>query len=169
VLVTLVHEAGHIVVAAVTGRRIDHFQVFGPGQRVAYSAKRGRGPSRIRGSAAGYTAPPLVGLGGATFLTTGLADRLGVARQTVNALEIGRYDPSLPLASKTPRCSSSPSNGCFFRMTILPSSHEWGVRTNTDVRDLLGAATRRRPLRSCRVALSVWLGPRADDQVAILL
>jgi putative transcriptional regulator len=29
-----------------------------------------------------------------------LADRLGVSRQTVNALETGRYDPSLPLAFK---------------------------------------------------------------------
>ena len=27
-----------------------------------------------------------------------LADHLGVSRQTVNALETGRYDPSLPLA-----------------------------------------------------------------------
>ena len=27
-----------------------------------------------------------------------LADRLNVSRQTVNALETGRYDPSLPLA-----------------------------------------------------------------------
>ena len=29
-----------------------------------------------------------------------LADRLAVSRQTVNALETGRYDPSLPLAFK---------------------------------------------------------------------
>jgi putative transcriptional regulator len=29
-----------------------------------------------------------------------LADKLGVSRQTVNALETGRYDPSLPLAFK---------------------------------------------------------------------
>jgi putative transcriptional regulator len=29
-----------------------------------------------------------------------LAGRLGVSRQTVNALERGRYDPSLPLAFK---------------------------------------------------------------------
>ena len=29
-----------------------------------------------------------------------LADRLGVSRQTVNALERGKYDPSLPLAFK---------------------------------------------------------------------
>ena len=27
-----------------------------------------------------------------------LADRLGVSRQTVNAVETGKYDPSLPLA-----------------------------------------------------------------------
>ncbi|MBU2117214.1 MAG: helix-turn-helix transcriptional regulator [Alphaproteobacteria bacterium] len=32
-----------------------------------------------------------------------LADRLGVSRQTVNALETGRYDPSLPLAFRIAR------------------------------------------------------------------
>lgn len=32
-----------------------------------------------------------------------LAERLGVSRQTVNALETGRYDPSLPLAFKIAR------------------------------------------------------------------
>ncbi|MFN4296543.1 MAG: helix-turn-helix transcriptional regulator [Brevundimonas sp.] len=32
-----------------------------------------------------------------------LADQLGVSRQTVNALETGRYDPSLPLAFKISR------------------------------------------------------------------
>lgn len=29
-----------------------------------------------------------------------LADRLGVTRQTINAIEKGKYDPSLPLAFK---------------------------------------------------------------------
>ncbi|WP_432201453.1 helix-turn-helix transcriptional regulator [Erythrobacter sp. W53] len=29
-----------------------------------------------------------------------LADQLGVSRQSVNAIEKGRYDPSLPLAFK---------------------------------------------------------------------
>lgn len=29
-----------------------------------------------------------------------LAERLAVSRQTVNAIETGRYDPSLPLAFK---------------------------------------------------------------------
>ncbi len=32
-----------------------------------------------------------------------LADRLKVSRQTVNAIEKGRYDPSLPLAFKIGR------------------------------------------------------------------
>lgn len=32
-----------------------------------------------------------------------LADELGVSRQTVNALETGKYDPSLPLAFKIAR------------------------------------------------------------------
>lgn len=32
-----------------------------------------------------------------------LADALGVSRQTINALETGKYDPSLPLAFKLAR------------------------------------------------------------------
>jgi putative transcriptional regulator len=32
-----------------------------------------------------------------------LAGRLGVSRQTVNAIETGKYDPSLPLAFKIAR------------------------------------------------------------------
>ena len=32
-----------------------------------------------------------------------LGERLGVSRQTVNAIETGKYDPSLPLAFKIAR------------------------------------------------------------------
>lgn len=32
-----------------------------------------------------------------------LADALGVSRQTVNSLEVGKYDPSLPLAIRIAR------------------------------------------------------------------
>lgn len=32
-----------------------------------------------------------------------LAERLGVSRQTVNSIETGKYDPSLPLAFKIAR------------------------------------------------------------------
>ena len=36
-----------------------------------------------------------------------LADRLDVSRQTINALEIEKYDPSLPLAYKIARLFSA--------------------------------------------------------------
>ena len=36
-----------------------------------------------------------------------LAERLDVSRQTVNAIETGRYDPSLPLAFKIASVFSS--------------------------------------------------------------
>ena len=42
-----------------------------------------------------------------------LADLLGVSRQTVNALETGRYDPSLPLAFKIARVFEQPIETIF--------------------------------------------------------
>ncbi len=42
-----------------------------------------------------------------------LADRLDVSRQTVNALEVGKYDPSLPLAFKLARLFSLPIEQIF--------------------------------------------------------
>ena len=43
-----------------------------------------------------------------------LAGALGVSRQTVNALETGRYDPSLPLAFKISRVFHLPIELIFF-------------------------------------------------------
>lgn len=42
-----------------------------------------------------------------------LADALGVSRQTVNALETGRYDPSLPLAFRIARVFGHPIESIF--------------------------------------------------------
>ncbi|MDF1768914.1 helix-turn-helix transcriptional regulator [Maricaulis sp.] len=42
-----------------------------------------------------------------------LADRLDVSRQTVNALETGKYDPSLPLAFKLGRLFGEPIESIF--------------------------------------------------------
>ena len=42
-----------------------------------------------------------------------LADQLGVSRQTVNALETGRYDPSLPLAFRLARLFGRPIEAMF--------------------------------------------------------
>ena len=43
-----------------------------------------------------------------------LADRLDVSRQTVNAIETGRYDPSLPLAFKIAEVFGDRIESLFF-------------------------------------------------------
>ena len=47
-----------------------------------------------------------------------LAEALGVSRQTVNALETGRYDPSLPLAFKIARIFDQPIESIFSEKDI---------------------------------------------------
>jgi putative transcriptional regulator len=42
-----------------------------------------------------------------------LADRLEVSRQSVNAIETGKYDPSLPLAFKLARVFSTTIEAIF--------------------------------------------------------
>ena len=42
-----------------------------------------------------------------------LADKLRVSRQTINALETGKYDPSLPLAFKIARLFKIPIEEVF--------------------------------------------------------
>ncbi|HEY0595894.1 helix-turn-helix transcriptional regulator [Sphingopyxis sp.] len=42
-----------------------------------------------------------------------LADRLDVSRQAVNAIETGKYDPSLPLAFKLARLFAMPIEEIF--------------------------------------------------------
>ena len=42
-----------------------------------------------------------------------LADKLAVSRQTVNALETGKYDPSLPLAFKLAKLFRLPIEELF--------------------------------------------------------
>ena len=42
-----------------------------------------------------------------------LAERLDVSRQSVNAIETGKYDPSLPLALKIARLFEMPVEAIF--------------------------------------------------------
>jgi putative transcriptional regulator len=42
-----------------------------------------------------------------------LADRLDVSRQSVNAIETGRYDPSLPLAFRIAKLFGLPVEAIF--------------------------------------------------------
>ena len=45
----------------------------------------------------------------------GLGQELGVSRQTVNAIENGRYDPSLPLAFDIAELFGAPIETLFFK------------------------------------------------------
>jgi len=42
-----------------------------------------------------------------------LAERLGISRQSVNAIETGKYDPSLPLAFRIARLFDQPVEQIF--------------------------------------------------------
>jgi len=42
-----------------------------------------------------------------------LAERLEISRQSVNAIETGRYDPSLPLAFRIARLFGAPIEAIF--------------------------------------------------------
>lgn len=44
-----------------------------------------------------------------------LADRIGVSRQSVNAIETGKYDPSLPLAFRIADVFAMPIEDIFLR------------------------------------------------------
>lgn len=43
-----------------------------------------------------------------------LAEELDVSRQTVNAIETGKYDPSLPLAFRIAKIFAQPIEAMFF-------------------------------------------------------
>jgi putative transcriptional regulator len=53
-----------------------------------------------------------------------LAERLDVSRQTVNAVETGKYDPSLPLAFKIARVFAQPIEAIFLEDASQPPNPE---------------------------------------------
>lgn len=69
--VTVVHEAGHAVVAVLVGRRLQGIRLERDTSGVTVSTGRARGPGMVAMLAAGYLAPALVGLGAALLLATG--------------------------------------------------------------------------------------------------
>jgi putative transcriptional regulator len=48
-----------------------------------------------------------------------LAARLEVSRQSVNAIETGRFDPSLPLAFKLARLFETPIEAIFIEESVV--------------------------------------------------
>ncbi len=55
-----------------------------------------------------------------------LAEHLEVSRQTINALETGRYDPSLPLAFRIARLFGQPIEAIFIDDEAGPGSAPGG-------------------------------------------
>lgn len=51
-----------------------------------------------------------------------LGDRLGVSRQTVNAIEKGKYDPSLPVAFRIAAVF-----GCLIEEIFFPQGEQPGL------------------------------------------
>jgi hypothetical protein len=66
--VTIAHEGGHGLVAVVTGRRLNGIRLHSDTSGLTVSRGRPTGPGMILTAAAGYTAPPLLGLGGAWLI-----------------------------------------------------------------------------------------------------
>jgi hypothetical protein len=72
-LVTLVHEAGHALVALLAGRRLSGVRLHSDTSGVTLSRGRPRGPGMVLTLAVGYPAPALVGLAGAWLVSAGYA------------------------------------------------------------------------------------------------
>jgi putative transcriptional regulator len=49
-----------------------------------------------------------------------LAEKIGLTRQTVNAIELGKYSPSLEAAFRISACSTSHSKAYFTIPTTIP-------------------------------------------------
>ncbi|MER7111981.1 M50 family metallopeptidase [Streptomyces sp. NPDC000229] len=66
--VTIAHEGGHGLVALLTGRRLDGIRLHSDTSGLTVSRGRPTGLGMVLTAAAGYTAPSLLGLGGAWLL-----------------------------------------------------------------------------------------------------
>jgi hypothetical protein len=73
-LVTLVHEAGHAVIAVLTGRRLNGIRLHTDTSGLTVSSGRPRGPGMIATAAAGYLAPSALGLGSVALVEHGHTD-----------------------------------------------------------------------------------------------
>lgn len=66
--VTIAHEGGHGLTALLTGRRLDGIRLHSDTSGLTVSRGKPHGMGMVLTAAAGYTAPPLLGLGGAWLL-----------------------------------------------------------------------------------------------------
>lgn len=59
-----------------------------------------------------------------------LAERLGVSRQTINAIETGKYDPSLPLAFGIARVFALSIEAIFTPEATVPAAADSDVHNS---------------------------------------
>ncbi|MGW4307440.1 M50 family metallopeptidase [Streptomyces californicus] len=69
--ITIAHEGGHGLVALLTGRQLSGIRLHSDTSGLTVSRGKPTGIGMILTAAAGYTAPSLLGLGGAWLLTNG--------------------------------------------------------------------------------------------------
>ena len=69
--ITIAHEGGHGLIALLTGRTLTGIRLHSDTSGLTVSRGKPHGIGMILTAAAGYTAPPLLGLGGAALLATG--------------------------------------------------------------------------------------------------
>ncbi|MDH6225069.1 MULTISPECIES: M50 family metallopeptidase [Streptomyces] len=69
--VTIAHEGGHALVALLTGRTLTGIRLHSDTSGLTVSRGKPRGLGMVLTALAGYTAPPLLGLGGAALLSEG--------------------------------------------------------------------------------------------------
>ncbi|MFE1949151.1 M50 family metallopeptidase [Streptomyces sp. NPDC059524] len=69
--ITIAHEGGHGLVALLMGRRLDGIRLHSDTSGLTVSRGKPTGLGMVLTAAAGYTAPPLLGLGGAALLGEG--------------------------------------------------------------------------------------------------
>jgi hypothetical protein len=74
--ITIVHEGGHGLVAALGGRRLQGIRLHSDTSGLTVSRGKPRGLGMVLTLLAGYTAPALLGLGAAWMLSQGLATGL---------------------------------------------------------------------------------------------
>ena len=71
IVVTIVHEGGHALMALMAGRRLAGVRLYRNTAGVTMSAGKTSGPGIVCTAAAGYPAPSLLGLGAAGLLAVG--------------------------------------------------------------------------------------------------
>ncbi|MEU7375060.1 M50 family metallopeptidase [Streptomyces albidoflavus] len=69
--ITIAHEGGHGLIALVTGRTLEGIRLHSDTSGLTVSRGKPTGPGMILTALAGYTAPSLLGLGGAWLLAAG--------------------------------------------------------------------------------------------------